>query len=74
MFKPAKPHGERKPLMNMVIPPRKAPALHPKITPTTKEMMEVNSILGGLGVSCMLMHRAVNTLSNASWRVFMEPR
>jgi len=52
--------------MNIVIPPRKTPAQDPKVTPTVKQISEVNSTLGGLGVSCIPTHKAVSTLNNAS--------
>jgi hypothetical protein len=70
MFKPAKPHGERKPLTNIMKPPNKTPINEPKTAPTTNVKREVNSTFGGLGVNCSARHRAVKTLIKAILVVF----
>ena len=48
---PAKPQGDRNPLINIVSVPRNAPKRVPNKNPTKKQIIEVNSKFGGLGVS-----------------------
>jgi hypothetical protein len=70
MFKPAKPHGERKPLTSIMKPPNKTPINEPKTAPTTNVKREVNSTFGGLGANCSARPRAVKTLIKAILVVF----
>lgn len=53
-------------MISIVNAPTKPPDPDPRITPAVKEINEVNSTLGGLGVSCIPIDRAVNTLSKAN--------
>jgi hypothetical protein len=48
---PAKPQRDRNPLMIIVRAPSDAPKKLPNKNPVKKQISEVNSILGGLGIS-----------------------
>jgi hypothetical protein len=65
MFKPAKPHAEKKPLTNIMKPPKKPPRNEPNTKPTVKVKREVNSTFGGLGDNCTAKHKAPKTLMTA---------